>query len=84
MPILDADIQDAFQRAEEDGTVTLTNDQLWRLILHECEEGDITVEELLKIHKTTIWPEGKCNVWAADAEMLLGMLTEDYIDARRS
>lgn len=82
MPTLDADIQESFNRGEEDGATELTLDQIWRLILYECEEGDTTVEELLEIRKTGIWPEGKCNLWAADAEMLLGMLSEDYINAR--
>ncbi len=84
MPTLDADIQEAFNKGEEDGATELSLDQIWRLILYECEEGDTTVEELLEIRKTRIWPEGKCNLWAADAEMLLGMLSEDYINARRS
>ena len=84
MPTLDVDIQEAFNRGEEDGAIELTPDQIWRLLLYECEEGDTTVEKLLEIRKTGIWPEGKCNVFAADAEILLGMLSDDYINARRS
>lgn len=83
MPTLDADIKEVFARGEETGA-TLSPDQLWRLILYECEEGKITIEELLEVCKTGIWPKGKCSVWAADAQLLLGMLPKDYINARLS
>ncbi len=85
MLTLDEDIQKIFQEAgEENAPVELTHDQLWRLILCECEEGEVTVEELLEIRKTGLWPEGKCNVFAADAELLLGMLPKDFINSRLS
>lgn len=84
MPTLDSDIQELFQGAEEKNTVVeLTQDQIWRLLSYECEMGGVTVEDLLEVRKTRIWPKGKCNVWAADAELLLEMLPEEYIAARQ-
>ena len=85
MPTPDVDIEEVFRKAEEEGGVAeLTVNQLWQLILYECEQGNVTVDELLEVLKTAIWPKGKCNVWAGDAELLLSMLPEDFINRQLS
>ena len=80
MPTPDiSDIQEIFRKAEEDNEAAeLTDEQLYRLILYECEQGGITFEGLLEIRRTGIFPAGKCNQWTADAELLLQMLPEEF------
>jgi hypothetical protein len=80
MPTPDiSDIQEIFRKAEEENEAAeLTEEQLHRLILYECEQGGITFEELLEIRRTGIFPPGKCNNYTVDAELLLGMLSDEF------
>ncbi len=76
------DIEKIFNEAErcEGGAARLTHEQVWRLILCDCELGGFTLEELLEHHKTGKRPEGKDNDYFSDASLLIQMFSNEMID----
>lgn len=76
------DIEKIFDEAEscESGVAMLTHEQVWRLILCDCELGGFTIEELLEHHRTGKRPKGKDNDYFSDASLLIEMFTNEMID----
>jgi len=76
-----ADIEEIFRRAEEtEGEIAeLTHEQVWRLILCDCELGGFTIEDVLKHRKTGKYP-GPFTDYFSSASLLICMLSDELID----
>jgi len=73
-PTLPKKVRSKLQYAEKTGQVAeLGEEEFWALVEYECALGGVTVDELREIRRSGIWPEGKTNIYALNAELLLGM-----------